>query len=326
MDDYTRLKLSKMKPEQRKEMLDFLLGMAVETGKAKSEQFKFVLMDEFTAEGKERLANWGKMQGFGSGYRAIDELTKGLVGGELTVVSGKTSYGKTTVAINIANKVALGGIPVLFVTLEMTKPEITGRFMNINGGETDDYTQVSTMIAFQVSDELDWQSIDGLIAKFVRDFGKGLIIIDHLHYFTRELDNVAEDLGRITKEFKKNAIRYDVPVILISHVRKAEKGKKEADIEDLRGSSLIAQDADIVLMVGRNPNYQQELKLKIFKNRNRGYDFANDEAHMFLDGITLLDENPEARRPAGGKYWNDTDALDDLSDLPEFGDTKKQEV
>lgn len=291
MDDYLKIKLEKMNPEKRKEILDYLLGFEVDQGKAKANQFNFVLMDEFTEAARERFKNFGKMQGLSSGYLKLDALTRGFVGGELTVISGKTSYGKTTVAINIANKVALGGVPVLFITLEMTKDEITSRFMNINGGETDEYLQAANMIAYQVTDELDWQSVDGLVSKFCREFEKGLIVIDHLHYFTRELDNVAEDLGRITKEFKKNAIRHNVPVILISHVRKGSRNK-EADIEDLRGSSLIAQDSDIVLMVGRNMNVQEDLRLRIYKNRNRGYDMANDTAEMYLEGIKLYDAKP----------------------------------
>jgi replicative DNA helicase len=309
------LKLGKMSAEQRKQILDFLLGLAVETGKAKTSQFQFSLMSEFTEAARERFENFGKMQGISSGYRKIDELTKGFVGGEMTVIAGKTSYGKTTVAINIANRVALSGVPVLFVTLEMTKEEITSRFMSVNGGENEDYGKAAGMIAFQVTDELDWQSIDGLVAKFCRDFSNGLIVIDHLHYFTRDLDNVAEDLGRITKEFKKNAIRHNVPIILISHVRKGE-ARRESDIEDLRGSSYIAQDADIVLMVGRSKDYQSQLKLKISKNRNRGYDFANDEADMYLDAITLWDE----RSVDYGTHKPDTETQIPDDDIPSFGD------
>lgn len=260
--------------------------------KSTKEQFDLNLMSDFTEEGIERNKNWGKMQGLSSGYKKIDQLTKGFVGGEITIVAGKTSYGKTMLAINMANKIALSGVPVLFVTLEMTRGEITSRFIHINGGDNEDYQTVSSLVAFQATNELDWQSIDGLVEKFVKQFTNGLIVIDHLHYFTRELQNIAEDLGRITKELKKNAIVHNVPIVLISHVRKT-LGNASAGIDDLRGSSYIAQDADIVLMVGRDPKDASKLAVKIEKNRNRGYSYLEDTADMFLDGIKIYDNKLE---------------------------------
>lgn len=259
--------------------------------KTKEKQFQLELMADYTEQAIERIDLFGKMQGLSCGYKKIDNLMKGLVGGEMTVIAGKTSYGKTTIAINIANKVALSGTPVLFVTLEMTKPEITTRFMNINGGNTDDYQKAAGMIAFQVTNELNWKSIDRLVQRFVKQFTTGLIVIDHLHYFTRELDNVAEDLGRVTKELKKNAEDHNVPIILISHVRKTGK-TESAGIDDLRGSSYIAQDADIVLMVGRKQDEPNLMKVSIEKNRNRGYDYKDNIADMHIDGIKVYDENP----------------------------------
>lgn len=276
--------------EQQEVWLKFSEVMEGYSKKA-AEQFQLELMSDYTDEAIERNKNFGKMQGLSSGYPSIDELTKGFVDGELTVIAGKTSYGKTTLAINIANKVAQSGVPVLFVTLEMTKPEITSRFMNINGGNNEQYTNVANITAFQVTSELNWKSIDGLVGKFVKDFTNGLIIIDHLHYFTRELENVAEDLGRVTKELKKNAQDHKVPILLISHVRKTGKGES-AGIDDLRGSSYIAQDADIVLMVGRKKEDTTTLKVFIEKNRNRGYNYQENFADMYLDGIKIYNHEP----------------------------------
>lgn len=257
----------------------------------KEKQFEIELMADYTEEAIERNKNFGKMQGLSSGYDKIDELTKGFVGGELTVIAGQTSYGKTTLAINIANKIALQGTPVLFVTLEMTKAEITSRFMHINGGDTDDYQTAASLIAFQSTSELNWKSIDGLVKRFVQKFSNGLIVIDHLHYFTRELEQVSEDLGRVTKELKKNAQDHKVPVILVSHVRKIQKGQA-AGIEDLRGSSYIAQDADIVLMVGRKLEEPKLMRVFIEKNRNRGYDYAANYADLHLDTIKVYNDEP----------------------------------
>jgi replicative DNA helicase len=279
--------------EEEKQQVMQEMAEAYSTTTAKEDQYGLVLMQEFTGAARTRAANFGKMIGLSSGYPSLDKLTKGLVGGELIVLAGKTSYGKTTLAMNVANRVALVGVPVLFVTMEMTHAELTSRYMFINGGETEDYDQVSALTVYQQKDELDWKSIDGLIGRAVQSMGVGLVVIDHLHYFTRELENMAEDLGRITKELKKNAIRHDVPVVLISHVRKTFNDK-EASIDDLRGSSYIAQDADIVLMVGRDPDDEHRLMVKIEKNRNRGYDYKNNvcELHFDQTRITELYSKP----------------------------------
>lgn len=284
-------RINELSEDDRLALTEQLIQEVTKDPEASTEQYAVELLSNYTEAAKERFEQFGKMQGTSTGYSRLDELTKGLVGGEMTVIAGKTSYGKTTLAINIANKVALADTPVLFVTLEMTKAEIASRFMNINGGDTEDYAQVSSLVSLQVSDELDWKSIDGLIENFIHQFKNGLVIIDHLHYFTRELANVAEDLGRITKELKKNAVRHNVPVILISHVRKTGRDES-AGIDELRGSSYIAQDADIVLMVGRDQEDQHSLMVRIEKNRNRGYDYSDNVAEMYLDGIKISNSAP----------------------------------
>lgn len=235
----------------------------------KQNKYQVASMLDYIDEAQERYDNWGKIQGLSTGFPSIDEQTLGLVGGELIIVAGQTSRGKTLLSMNIANNVAKTGKTILFITLEMTHAELTSRYMFVNGGaHSNDFGSVAANTLFQANDELDWKDIDGLIQNAREELGVDLVIIDHLHYFTRELQNVAEDLGRITKEFKKNAIRYNIPIILISHVRKMQKDEQLSG-ESLRGSSLIAQDADIVLLVDRDPE-TNAMGVMIDKNRNRG--------------------------------------------------------
>lgn len=241
-------------------------------------RFDISMMVEHTDEAKERYKQWGKLQGLSTGFFNIDHQTLGLVGGEMIIIAGKTSMGKTSLAMNIANNVAKAGHTVLFVTLEMTHAELTSRFMYLNGGETDDYYKVSAHIFYQKNDELNWKDIDGLIENAKQQIGAELVVIDHLHYFSREIEHVTQDIGRIAKEVKKNAIRHDVPIILISHVRKIERGK-DATQEDLKDSAAIAQDADIVQMVGRLKD-NGNMAVKIEKNRNRGKPTDRGERKM----------------------------------------------
>lgn len=287
-NDWLLSKATELDDDERRELIEKLLPDT----SLHIDRYGMDLASDYTEQAKERMANWGRLQGLSSGYDEIDRLTKGLVGGELIVIAGATSQGKTTVALNIANNVAGNGTPVLFVTLEMTKAEVTARLMKMNGGDNEGYQAAASLLAYQKEDELNWKDIDGLIAKAKSELDVGLVVIDHLHYFSRELEHLSEDLGRITKELKKNAIRHDVPIALISHVRK--RGNNEAkgkapDIDDLRGSSYIAQDADIVLMVARSPEYPDNMVLRIDKNRNRGIDYEGNHNIEVLgfDGVKL---------------------------------------
>lgn len=253
------------------ETLDIVKQQVHDVNKIGGKQNKYQVasMLDYVDGAQERYKNWGKLQGLSTGFPSIDELTLGLMGGELIIIAGPTSRGKTLLAMNISNNVSKKGGRVLFVTLEMTHEELTSRYMYANGGsDTNDFATVAANTIFQVNDELDWQDIDGLMQNAKEQLDVDLVVIDHLHYFTRELQNVAEDLGRITKEFKKNAKRYNIPVILISHIRKLAQGE-ELSGDSLRGSSLIAQDSDIVLMVNRDPETNQ-MGVMIDKNRNRG--------------------------------------------------------
>lgn len=286
---YLTKKISELPTEQQQAVVKEILTNVTAAPNTQADKIQLVSMLDYTEEAQEYVKNYGKMQGMSTGYQSLDDLTKGLVQGELIVVAGKTSYGKTTLAVNVASRVALQGYRVLFVTMEMTRVQLTSKFMYINdGANSENYLTVAANTVYQKNDELGWQDIDALIENARLQSGVDLVVIDHLHHFTRELEHVAEDLGRITKELQKNAQRHKLPVILISHVRKTYNGA-EATIEDLRSSSYIAQDADIVLMVGRKPEEPSKIRVKIEKNRNRGYDYANNDREFIFDNTKILD-------------------------------------
>jgi len=253
-------------PKDQEAIKDHILGLTALEAVNRHKQYELVMMGDYTEAAAYRNANWNKPLGITTGLIEFDDMTMGLAPGELTVIGGATSNGKTMLAANIAANVAYKGVSVLFVSMEMTHQELTSRFMKMSG---DHYEDIAGRIVFQKDDELNWQSVDGLIEQAVNQIGAGLIIIDHLHYFSRDVQNVAEDLGRVTKEFKKNAIRHQVPVILLSHTRKTSPERKNTTtIDDLRGSSYIGQDADIVVMVRRDQE-NEAMELKLEKNRNR---------------------------------------------------------
>src|SRR5690606_10606489 len=117
--------------------------------------------------------------------------------------------------------------------------------------------------------------INYLVKDAVGD-GCKLVIIDHLQYFSDDSDdNEARQIGRVVKDFKLAAVRYDVPIILIVHITKLRDGKKPTG-NDLRGSSLIGQHSDQIILVYRDnrPNANKsaatEVEVTNWKNRLRG--------------------------------------------------------
>ena len=270
----------------------------------KQNRYQVGLMADYIDASIDRYKNFGKMQGISTGFPSIDELALGLVGGELTIISGETSKGKTLLAINISNNIALSGKKILFVTLEMTHEEVTSRFMYLNDGwDTMGFSTVSRNIVFQKNDELDWKDIDGLMDNAKKQLNVDLVVIDHLHYFSLESSHTDEVLSNVMKTFKKNAIRHDVPVILISHVRKLEKDEALSN-NTLKGSSSIAQVSDIVLLVNRDPE-TNAMGVLIDKNRNRGKrsDRTKEwegKSERELNTVHLKFNNTKLEDPAAG--------------------------
>lgn len=268
---------------------------------------------------KEQMASGGDIfNGVNTGYADVDKILQRMRPGDLIILSGLTSMGKTFFAQNVIHKLARQNISVMFFSLEMTPEQAAERFIMIDSGiNTDKFsggvlsldstelveveesiTRLSNFPVFFYNGEGDINK-DGLekISKIAVDqFGCQLIVVDHLHYFA----NNAEDTGEISALVRKAKIiakDNDVPMMMISHVRKLESETKTPTISDLRNSSMIGQDADVVMMVHRekpndpNPNEAGKTILHILKNRHgkRGQvvlDFDSDTCRFYeLDRV-----------------------------------------
>lgn len=226
--------------------------------------------------------NAGGITGLATGLEELDALLDGLLGGRLYVLAARPKMGKTTLAQNIAEQVALrAGRSVAFFSFEM-KPEELGKRMLANlAGVSGNRMRNGGM------DEADWQNVTHWTRKIgeahlrisrpriakvqhvcaqvrrmkAQDPDLMLVVIDYLQLMHVSGDNRAAGIGDITRALKLMASELDVAVVLLSQLnRDLEKrnGDKRPIVADLRDSGSIEQDADAVIFIYRDEIYQKD--------------------------------------------------------------------
>ena len=255
---------------------------------------------------EEYHANQGMLTGLSTGFIDFDKLTAGLHGGEMIVVAARPSMGKTSLAMNIAEHVALElKAPVGVFSLEMTADQLVLRMLcsrsrvnlrNVRDGflAERDFPKLTGAAGKMAGaplfiDDSAGLSILQLRAKARRMWqqsGIKLFVIDYmqlLHSNSRRAENRQQEIAEISGGIKALAKELNVPVVVLSQLnRELEKrGPGERPrLSDLRESGAIEQDADLVGLLYReskNKDGEEEaaadqdaipVKLYIAKQRN----------------------------------------------------------
>jgi replicative DNA helicase len=237
--------------------------------------------------------------GVASGFADLDRMTSGLQPGDMIVVAGRPSMGKTAFALNIAEHVGVDQrLPVAIFSLEMSGPQLATRFLSSvgridqtklrNGRLTDEDWERLTMALGKLHeapihiDETGAINAVDLRARARRLYrqcgGLSLIVIDYLQLMTsaRQNENRATELSEISRSVKALAKELQVPIIALSQLSRKveERTDKRPLMSDLRESGAIEQDADIILMMYREEYYKPDTQEKgtaeviIGKHRN----------------------------------------------------------
>jgi replicative DNA helicase len=223
---------------------------------------------------------WGKPSGLETGFPLLDTKIGGLKKGEITLIGGETSNGKSALAANIACNVAKEHC-VLFITLEMLQSEIGARLKHINGGKIDDLN-----ILFQAEYRIDYKDLEPIIQKAKSKGEVEMVILDYMQYLGRGMK--VDEVARMSKEFKSLALKYEIPFIIIVSLRKADNKAKrnwvDIEIEEFMGTGAIGYDADVAMIVSRkdtdNEFQTDKVFVKILKTRNNKLDW-NDRILTF---------------------------------------------
>ncbi len=240
----------------------------------------------------------GKLTGISSGFKVLDEMTSGLNAGDLIIIAGRPSMGKTTLAVNIAENAALGsGKSAAIFSMEMSAESLTLRMISSLGRINQGHLRSGRL------SEEDWPRIDSAMTQlgaakiFVdetpamtptevrararrlkRERGLDLIVVDYLQLMqvpgTKE--NRATEISEISRSLKALAKELKVPVIAVSQLNRGveQRENKKPVMSDLRESGAIEQDSDMILLIYREDYYDKNTTRKgiadinIAKQRN----------------------------------------------------------
>lgn len=259
-----------------------------------------------------------KMSGISSGFKAIDEISSGFSPGDLIIVAARPGMGKTSLALTMAQRVAVRGqCHVAFFSLEMDQAQLGNRMMCSEAKIDSRNFRNSKMTAAEWSrltigagrlsalpiyiDDTGSLSVVELRAKLQRlqaKVGVHIAFVDYLQLLSgrRGKDGREREVAEVSRSLKGMAKDLGIPIVVLSQLnRNAEKRDgKRPQLSDLRESGAIEQDADLVCFVYREGYYDKECdtpreaEVIVAKNRNGPTDtalLAFDAAYTRFDDL-----------------------------------------
>jgi len=243
----------------------------------------------------ELMQRDAKVSGLASGFEGIDKLTGGFQPANLIVLAARPSMGKTSLALNIAQTVAVEGkAPVAVFSLEMSAQELGERMMcsaarvsshkvrtaTLSG---DDYAKLIQAAGELEKAELYIDDTAGITmfelrAKARRLASKmplSLVIVDYLQLMVGDgrSENRQQEVAGLSRSLKQLARELSVPVIAVSQLNRAPEVRqdKRPQLSDLRESGAIEQDADVVMFIHSDTKDETKkgtVEVVIAKHRN----------------------------------------------------------
>ena len=236
---------------------------------------------------EEMSQNPNDITGVPTGFFDLDRMTSGMQAGDLIVLAARPSMGKTALAINIAEHVALHeDLPVAVFSMEMGASQlairIVGSIGRIDQGRLrtgklidDEWPRLSDAIERLKTVSLSIDETPGLTTselrasarRLARSCGKlGLVVVDYLQLMSGsgggDGENRATELGEISRGLKMLAKELQCPVIALSQLNRGveQRTDKRPMMSDLRESGAIEQDADVIMFIYRDDYYNKDSK------------------------------------------------------------------
>ncbi len=218
--------------------------------------------------------------GVASGFAELDEMTTGLQSGEMIILAARPSMGKTALALNVTEQIAMQGKPVAVFSLEMGKQQLVQRLLCARSGVD------SQRLRRNMLTEREWERLvhacdqlmqapiyiddtPGLTALQMRAKSRRLvakhqveaIVIDYMQLMSSgaRVESRQQEVSEISRSVKAMARELNVPVICLSQLNRAAEQREghRPRMSDLRESGSIEQDADVIMMLHREEYYNR---------------------------------------------------------------------
>jgi replicative DNA helicase len=230
--------------------------------------------------------------GLATGYHQLDDATCGMQNGEMIIIAGRPSMGKTSLALNMAEHIgAIDRLPVAIFSLEMGRQQLAERFLcsigemdaqKVRKGmlSTEDYEKLQHACAELYEAPVYIDDTSTLTPLELRAKSRRLkslydircVIVDYLqlmHLGSGKVESRQQEITTISRYLKALARELNIPVVVLSQLNRSPEGREghKPRMSDLRESGSIEQDADVVILLHREDYYHRGDKEHVPDNK-----------------------------------------------------------
>jgi len=212
-----------------------------------------------------------KIRGLATGYEGLDKFLCGLDKGELTAIAADTSVGKTLFTLNLINQAYKSQLfSTLYISLDTAIVNVCSRFFQM-----DEDPDARPIYFYDNTHGISLEKVKKAMVKCKEDNGLDLVVVDMLNSLVRSVQHQTNEMASVALKLRELALELNVHVIVLCHVTKEASSRREPvpHYSQIKDSSAVAQDSDMVIMLGRDnldPTVRDQMIVSIQKNRNKG--------------------------------------------------------
>ncbi len=258
----------------------------------------------------QQIDDWfsqeGSMKGLSLPFQTIDSFLNGFKAEDLIILSGDTGVGKTTLCLNFVHHFikndhkCLGFFlegKIMYYILRMMSMETRKTIEELKENETDwndikkNFSDFPLYFYSGAQSELTPEKLTNLLKIAVKLYDIEFVMIDNLQKFVKDSYDVVKEISKTVSILKDLSVDLKIPILLITHIRKPERGIKRVSMHDAKSSSTIYQDADIYLTLWNNKkenSIEDDMILTI--NKNRMGEAGKDKQMIFIKECALFRE------------------------------------
>lgn len=250
-------------------------------------EYRLVWSDDLLNEIQARP----KRETYKTGVTSLDEITGGFMEKQVITIAAHSKHGKTAFGLFLLDK--LEAMNPVMIPLEQSNEELVEQ-LDGNGWKVPNFLSPRNLAA-----RVNTQWIEERVVEGIAKYNTKLVLIDHLGYLNDmdgeyKRENLAYRIEKMMQNLKNIAKKWDVVVVLLVHIVKADEGKPPS-LEDLKGSQSILGESDKVIMLWRKNSlkkkirvYENKTLVSILANRRNG---RNGNVGLRFENGTYLEDN-----------------------------------